>query len=269
MEIKESIERFGKVLNQELVKRSALGYYVLLSPGPGVSGKGAPGATSAVTLALCVELLGTARVKAVTCYIEGITNPEWAEKAGEYAKSLEVDWELLDITQETKSWSDLLEKREIKKHQGSTATRIRSLVVQDIADENNYLTVSGYTVIQRSFYKVNDIDDKGQAAPLADLNRTQAIEIGSMLGVPDEVLYQRPSNGSLKDGTRMMNHIFSHYNMWDFSLCTLLDTFYQNLSQGRKAVYGINGLNPAIIEAAEKAEREYKDLEGQLNLIRI
>ena len=258
---KNVTEKLIETLRNSLTPRLATGYYVMLSAGPGVNNEGAPGMSSAVALRLCVEAIGSESVRAVTFTLDGYTRPDWVEKAGRYADQLGVIWETVDMTKTIKPYAE-----QMQMHPASAATSFRSLFAKDLAHKLGYLSVAGYTIISSAFFAVDQINDAARVAPVGNFDRSTTIAIGEELGMDKNILYQRPSNGAIEEGNRMMTRIFTKHEQWELELSRRLDQFLFNLQQGREIMGGIKD-DDTITNAAQNAKLAFRSLEGQLDVV--
>ncbi|MBS3175967.1 hypothetical protein J4457_01905 [Candidatus Woesearchaeota archaeon] len=260
---KRITEKVVQTLRDSLTPRLATGYYVMLSAGPGVNEKGAPGMSSAVALALCKKAVGPQYVRAVTFTLDGYTRPDWVAKAGAYAGQLGVIWETVDMTEEIAPYA-----KRMNMHPASAATSFRSLFAKELAHKLGYLSVAGWTLISSAFYAVDPINDAAKVAPVGNFDRSTTIAIGEELKIDGNILYQRPSNGAIEEGNRIMNRIFTQHNQWKLELSRTLDMFLLNLQSGKPVLERVpDSDDERIITAAGNAERAYNNLRGQLEVI--
>ena len=153
-------------------------------------------------------------------------------------------------------------------HPASAATSFRSLFAKELAHKLGYLSVAGWTLISSAFYAVDPINDAAKVAPVGNFDRSTTIAIGEELKIDGNILYQRPSNGAIEEGNRIMNRIFTQHNQWKLELSRTLDMFLLNLQSGKPVLERVpDSDDERIITAAGNAERAYNNLRGQLEVI--
>lgn len=259
---KRLIAQFSSLLAQ----KEKNGYYVLYSAGPGADGNGAPGMSSAVALKLLVEAVGPAKIRPVIFEMDGYTNPEWVEKAVRYADTLDLDCMRINATELGKAYCHLLKSQGVEKYPESVFTRLRTILIHDMAMKDDFLTASCYTKISSAFYKVSNLSDTAQTAPLGEFDRISTIQVGRCLGIEDNILNAPPSNGAVNEleANRMMNRFFTDFERWEMRLSKQLDEIMYCLDRGMPIpVYEDKRLN----DAALKAQEDYQALKGHLDLV--
>lgn len=90
----------------------------------------------------------------------------------------------------------------MKKSLGNLNARIRAVILYYEAQKNNYLVVG---TDDKSEYLIGYFTKYGDGAcdmlPLADLYKTQVLELGRFLGVPENIIEKEPSPHLWKDHT--------------------------------------------------------------------
>ena len=252
--VKRLVETAIETLAQPLRDKETQGYVVLLSAGPGSDkpwsndDSGAPGLSSAVALALCVEAakraydntVGPTMIRAVTFVTASYNNPMWAEAAGRYAISRGARWEKNEkqVTALARVYEEILKENDTRdNHVGDASVKARSLVAAAMAGD--IWVVNGVTALHE-LYAGSELDDYGKMTPLRLFDRSTIIAMGKELDIPDYILTQRPSNGSIHEheASRMMTRFWSGLP-FDKRYVGVLDRFWRNAHYGKDVMEGV------------------------------
>ena len=233
-DIKEIIDEIIDRLRKDKQQRGYNGCLVMLSPGPGEDGNGAPGLCSAIALKLCIEAYNAENVIAITFDLdkatdedfsvlklnynisdlsidqlpewvitafEGYNRPEWIDAAGKYVQNFfGSSWEKVRITRAALRHCISLAEYGIEKVPAEIATEIRSNLLKHLTFKKGFAGAAGTNAIAANFFPNEIINDCARISPLLNLDRTTIIEIGRYFGIEERILYAPPSNGAFPIG---------------------------------------------------------------------
>ncbi|MFQ5621538.1 MAG: hypothetical protein ACE5FT_06885, partial [Candidatus Nanoarchaeia archaeon] len=200
----------------ELARRGKDGYVVMLSPGPGIDDEGGPGVTSAITAKLLIDAVGESAVWPLILTCDNFQRPEWIDAAKEQVGEFgDVFVAKKDINGLVRANTAHYAENDAFNDNGTALSESADAAGRAYAEELrklyglNLIVASGYNIMPRYFFNVGAAAS-GNVAPMALYTRPICIGIGKALGMDEEFLKTRPSNGGCEgwEGTRIYNRIF-------------------------------------------------------------
>lgn len=153
------------------------------------------GIDSTVVAFLCVRALGKERVLATIMPEKGITAEEDVEDAIEIAKSLGIDYRLIEISEIVRMFLDKLGKGNMSA-EINLKPRIRMLINYYYANSLNRLVVGTGNKSELSIgYFTKYGDGAVDFQPIGDLYKTEIFEFARFLGVPEKIIRKKPTAG--------------------------------------------------------------------------
>lgn len=178
-------ERITDFIREQVKSANASGVVL------GLSG----GLDSAVVAVLCVRAIGKERVLATIMPEKGVTAEEDVNDAIELAKSLGIEFKLIEISDVVKI---LLEKLGMSSRNAeiNLKPRIRMLINYYYANGLNRLVVGTGNKSEISIGYFTKFGDGGvDLQPIGDLYKTEIFEFARFLGVPEKIIRKKPTAG--------------------------------------------------------------------------
>lgn len=116
--------------------------------------------------------------------------------AHQFAQDMHLDYEYLDISSLIKEFYKLFPKSTEWELSG-VLPRIRFAVLQQYADNNNFLLADPTNFTEWSLAAFTSSGSVGSVGPLVDLYKSEVFALGKKLGVPDYVLQKKPAISEL------------------------------------------------------------------------
>lgn len=153
------------------------------------------GLDSAVVAFLSVRALGKERVFATIMPEKGVTAEEDVEDAIEVARSLGIEFKVIEIGDLVKIFLDKLGKT-VKNAEINLKPRIRMLINYYYANSLNRLVVGTGNKSEISIGYFTKFGDGGvDLQPIGDLYKTEIFEFAKFLGVPEKIIKKKPTAG--------------------------------------------------------------------------
>jgi len=159
------------------------------------------GMDSSTVTKLCADALGKDRVLALILP-ERDTNPEDTKDAVEFAASLDIKYENIDITNSVDTFSSIFKGGIDKKVLGNIKARCRMVILYCYANVHDLLvmgTSNKSELLVGYFTKFGD--GAADLLPLGDLYKTQVYQLAGSIGIPEKILQKVPSAGLWKGQT--------------------------------------------------------------------
>lgn len=196
--MKEEIESLKRWLAYQLERFGSNGYLVCMSGG----------LDSATALKLSVDSVGKERTFALTCTVEGISNPIDIAQAGELCKQLGVKHFILDMTRFFESYRSLFpDMSPLQVH--TCMARLRPVIAYSIADKWG-LKIMGTgnkseNVLQGWLHMTNASD----VIPFVQFLKLEIREMAKEIGVPAHLIDKEP-NDSMVNGVKDRDLYFGY-----------------------------------------------------------
>ncbi len=182
----ESLDVIHSFIIQKVEESKADGVVI------GLSG----GLDSAVVTKLCTDSLGPEKVF-VLILPESATPKEDIKDARGFAKALNIEYRLVDITELVNSFTDLLSPIYIpSKEFGNVKARCRMILLYIHANlENRIVMGTGNKSELLLGYFTKFGDGGADFLPIGDLYKTQIIELAKAIDIPESIINKPPSAG--------------------------------------------------------------------------
>tara|TARA_A100000164_G_scaffold365828_1_gene385878 strand:+ start:678 stop:1481 length:804 start_codon:yes stop_codon:yes gene_type:complete len=149
------------------------------------------GIDSAVTLSLAVKALGSDKV---TGLIMPFTITESVDLATSHAKSLNVNTNIIHISDIVSSYKDNSSLFSEQLSEGNLHSRIRMSLLYGAAFSSNSLVIGTSNKSELLIGYWTKWGDGGtDFLPIGDLYKTQVFELGKILDIPSEILLRKPT----------------------------------------------------------------------------
>jgi len=189
---KEEYEEILRVFITERIKNAKANGAVI-----GLSG----GIDSAVTVKLCADALGSDKVLALILP-ERDSNPQDVRDAKEFARSINVEHEIIDIDKSVAVFSSAINNKVDRKALGNIKARSRMIVLYHFANTLGRLVVgTGNKSELLVGYFTKYGDGGADILPLGDLYKIQVYELAKSMGIPEKLIQKVPSAGLWKGQT--------------------------------------------------------------------
>ena len=183
IDIKSEIDRTVKFIQEQLAK-SGFGKVVV-----GLSG----GIDSALTCALSVKAIGKGNVYAVLMPYR-TSNPKSTSDAVEVAKSLDVQYEIIEITAMVDTYFDKFQPDADFLRRGNRMARERMCILYDLSAKYNALVAGTGNLSELMIGYCTQYGDSACAfETIGHLYKTELFKIAEYMGLPECVIKKKPT----------------------------------------------------------------------------
>lgn len=127
-----------------------------------------------------------------------MNNVEWEDVriAHQFAQNQNLDYEYFNISSLVDNFYKLFPKAK-KWELSGVLPRIRFAVLQQYADNNNFLLADSTNFTEWTLAAFTSSGSAGSVGPLVDLYKSEVFALGKKLGMPDYVLQKKPAISEL------------------------------------------------------------------------